>query len=415
MARLEITADREAPVAEGVLDLEGKSIVLGLTGGIAAYKSAFLARRLQEHGARVQVVMTPGAEQFITALTMQALTGQPVFTSQWDTRRDSGMAHIDLSRGADAILVVPASADFMAKLAAGMADDLLTTLCLARDCPLLVAPAMNKQMWAHPATQRNANQLRADGVWLLGPTSGDQACGEVGAGRMLEPEEILDDLIAFFQPKVLRDLRVLITAGPTFEPIDPVRGLTNRSSGKMGYALARAAREAGARVTLVSGPTALPPPRGVNRVPVETAKEMYDAVMNYVKHAQIFVGVAAVADWRVAAPFPEKIKKGAPDSPPPALEFVENPDILASVAALPEGPYCVGFSAETNDLEAHAEAKRIRKGVALLVGNLVQQALGADVSELWLFDAAGRTHLGPADKLTLARQLVAEIAHRSAS
>jgi phosphopantothenoylcysteine decarboxylase/phosphopantothenate--cysteine ligase len=401
-------------VAEVIADLEGKSIILGLTGGIAAYKSAFLARRLQEHGARVQVVMTAAAEQFITATTMQALTGNPVYTSQWDTRVPSAMAHIDLSRGADAILVVPASADFMAKLARGAADDLLSTLCLARDCPLLVAPAMNKQMWGHPATQRNANQLRADGVVLLGPTSGDQACGEVGAGRMIEPDEVLEELVAFFQPKLLRDQRVLLTAGPTFEPIDPVRGLTNRSSGKMGYALARAAHEAGARVTLVSGPTALAVPRGVNRIDVETAQQMFDAVMATVLHAQIFIGVAAVADWRIREPSAQKIKKGR-GSPSPVFEFVENPDILATVAALSNPPFCVGFAAETHDLDAQAQAKRHTKRVPLLVGNLAQDAIGADSSELIVYDEEGRITLGPADQLTLARKLIAEIAQRISS
>ncbi len=401
-------------MAEVIADLEGKSIILGLTGGIAAYKSAFLARRLQEHGARVQVIMTAAAEQFITATTMQALTGNPVYTSQWDTRVASAMAHIDLSRGADAILIVPASADFMAKLARGAADDLLSTLCLARDCPLLVAPAMNKQMWGHPATQRNANQLRADGVVLLGPTSGDQACGEVGAGRMIEPDEVLEELVAFFQPKLLRDQKVLLTAGPTFEPIDPVRGLTNRSSGKMGYALARAAHEAGARVTLVSGPTALAAPRGVNRIDVETAKQMFDAVMATVLHAQIFIGVAAVADWRIREASAQKIKKGR-GSPPPVFEFVENPDILATVAALANPPFCVGFAAETHDLDAHAQAKRHAKRVPLLVGNLAQDAIGADSSELIVYDEEGRITLGPADKLTLARKLIAEIAQRISS
>ncbi|MGA2551923.1 MAG: bifunctional phosphopantothenoylcysteine decarboxylase/phosphopantothenate--cysteine ligase CoaBC [Burkholderiaceae bacterium] len=399
-------------MAQSIGDLEGKSLILGLSGGIAAYKSAFLARRLQEHGAKVQVVMTEAATQFITAVTMQGLTGNPVYTSQWDGRPQNGMAHIDLSRGKDAILVVPASADFMAKLANGAADDLLSTLCLARDCPLLVAPAMNRQMWAHPATQRNANQLRADGVALLGPTSGDQACGEVGAGRMLEPEEVLDDVIAFFQPKLLRDMRVLITAGPTFEPLDPVRGLTNRSSGKMGYSLARAAREAGARVTLVSGPTALPAPRGVNRIPVETAEQMLSAVLSYVDHAQIFIGVAAVADWRSAYVSDSKIKKGEPGSGPPQFDLVENPDILATVAALPGAPYCVGFAAETGELDRHAQVKRQKKNIPLLVGNLAQKTFGSDDSELVLYDETSTTRLDRADKLTLARRLVVEIARR---
>lgn len=399
-------------MTEGGRDLEGKTIILGLTGGVAAYKAAILARRLQEHGAKVEVVMTEAATQFITAVTMQALTGNPVYTSQWDARIASGMAHIDLSRAAAAILVVPASADFMAKLASGSADDLLSTLCLARDCPLLIAPAMNRQMWAHPATQRNATQLRADGVMLLGPTSGDQACGEVGAGRMLEPEEILEDLVSFFQPKKMTGLRVLITAGPTFEPIDPVRGMTNRSSGKMGYAIARAACEAGARVTLVSGPTALAAPRGVNLIPVETAQEMFDAVMATVLHAQVFIGVAAVADWRIAQPYAEKIKKGTDGALPPTFELIRNPDILAAVAALPNAPYCVGFAAETVDLDRYAQEKRLQKGVPLVIGNLAQSAIGQDVTELILYDDSGRFPIGPAHKLVLARRLVAEIADR---
>ena len=393
-------------------DLAGKHLVLGLTGGIAAYKSAELARRLQDHGATVQVVMTEAATHFITPVTMQALTGRAVFTDQWDARQANNMAHIDLSRDADAIVVVPASADFIAKLAHGICDDLLTTLCLARECPLLIAPAMNRQMWANAATQRNAKQVAADGVIVLGPASGDQACGEVGDGRMLEPHEILEDLIAFFQSKVLEGKRVLITAGPTREAIDPVRAITNHSSGKMGFATARAARDAGAFVTLIAGPTSLTTPRGVARIDVETAREMHAVVMQQVSKADCFIAVAAVADWHVVNVAHQKIKKAANDAGAPALQFAANPDILASVAALPDAPYCVGFAAETDDLDANAEAKLAKKRVQLIVGNHAHEAFGRDENALTLYDANGRTALARADKLTLARQLVAAIAER---
>lgn len=393
------------------MDLRGKHLVLGLTGGIACYKSAELVRLLTKAGATVQVVMTEGATQFITPVTMQALSGRPVFTSQWDARVGNNMAHIDLSREADAIVVAPTSTDFLAKLAHGLCDDLLTTLCMARDCPLLVAPAMNLQMWSAPATQRNAAQLRADGVTVLGPGSGDQACGEVGDGRMLEPAELLDDIIAFFQPKPLAGRRVVITAGPTFEAIDPVRGITNRSSGKMGFAIARAAREAGADVILVAGPTAQPTPRGVARTNVESAQQMHDAVLAALPGADVFVAVAAVADWRPAEVAGQKLKK-ANDSDTPTLRFVQNPDILATVAARPDAPYCVGFAAESEKLEQYGEQKRQRKNVPLLVGNIGHHTFGMDDNEIVLFDAHGMTRLPRADKLTLARDLVAAIARR---
>ncbi len=399
-------------------DLAGRHLVLGLSGGIAAYKTAELARRMQDHGATVQVVMTEGATHFITPVTMQALTGRPVFTDQWDARQPNNMAHIDLSREADAIVVVPASADFIAKLAHGLCDDLLTTMCIARACPLLVAPAMNLQMWAHPATQRNVARIAADGVVVLGPASGDQACGEIGSGRMLEPHEILDDLIAFFQPKRLAGRSVLVTAGPTREPIDPVRAITNHSSGKMGYAIARAAHEAGATVTLVSGPTALPTPRGVLRIDVETARQMHDVVLHQARDADCFIAVAAVADWYVLNASEQKLKKstsgadGATAVQGLELQFAQNPDILAAVAALPLPPYCVGFAAETEDLHANAEAKLARKKVQMIVGNQASEAFGHDDNALTLYDADGRTTLARADKLVLARQLIAEIAQR---
>jgi phosphopantothenoylcysteine decarboxylase/phosphopantothenate--cysteine ligase len=393
------------------MDLRGKHIVLGLTGGIACYKSAELVRLLTKAGATVQVAMTEAATHFITPVTMQALSGRPVFLSQWDARIDNNMAHIDLSREADAILVAPASTDFLAKVANGLCDDLLTTLCIARECPLLVAPAMNRQMWAAAPTQRNAAQLRADGVTILGPGTGDQACGEIGDGRMLEPEELVEDLIAFFQPKPLAGKRVLITAGPTFEAIDPVRGITNLSSGKMGFSIARAAREAGADVLLVAGPTALPTPRGVVRTDIRSAQQMHDAVMAQLRDVDVFIAVAAVADWRPAEVAQQKLKK-ANDTDTPTLQFVQNPDILAAVAARADAPYCVGFAAESENLEQYGEQKRQRKGVPLLVGNIGHHTFGLDDNEIVLFDANGMTRLPRADKLSLARELVNAIGQR---
>jgi phosphopantothenoylcysteine decarboxylase / phosphopantothenate---cysteine ligase len=394
------------------MNLHGKHIVLGVTGGIAAYKVCELARRLQDEGATVQVVMTRAAQEFVTATTMQALTGRPVFTDQWSTegaRVNNAMPHIDITRMADAIVVVPASAHFLARVANGMADDLLSTLVLARRCPLLAAPAMNVEMWNNPATQRNAATLRADGVTLLGPAEGDQACGETGSGRMLEPHELLEDLVAFFQPKLLAGKQVLITAGPTFEPIDPVRGITNLSSGKMGFAIARAACEAGAEVTLVAGSTMLPTPRGVARIDVQTAQQMHDAVLRHAAASQVFIAVAAVADWRVANATATKIKKGGST---PTLQLEANPDILATVARMNDAPFCVGFAAETNDVERHGAAKRRTKDVPLLVANLAQDALGADDNELLLIDALGTTVLKRASKLAQARRLIADIARR---
>ena len=397
------------------LGLSGKHIVLGLSGGIACYKAADFTRELIKAGATVQVVMTEAAEAFITAVTLQALSNRAVFTSQWDAREPNTMAHINLTREADAIVVAPASADLMAKLAQGRADDLLSLMCLARpigSCPLLVAPAMNREMWAHPATQRNLAQLRADGTLVLGPGNGDQACGEIGDGRMLEPGELLDELVAFFQPKLLRGKRVLITAGPTFEPIDPVRGITNHSSGKMGFAIARAAAEAGARVTLVAGPVHLPTPRGVQRLDVTTAQQMFDAVIGEASANDVFVATAAVADWRPAVVNEHKIKKQPGAKTPPSFALTENPDILAAVASRPTPPYCVGFAAESHELLKHARDKRVRKGVPLMVGNLGPATFGQDDNTLTLVDANGELELPRADKLTLARRLVAEIAAR---
>ena len=394
------------------MNLAGKNIVLGLTGGIACYKAAELARGLVKAGASCQVVMTEAARHFITPVTLQALSGKPVFTDQWDSRISNNMAHIDLSRHADAILISPCSADFMRKLVHGAADDLLSTLCLARpaNVPLLVAPAMNVEMWDNPATQRNVVQLKKDGITLLGPAAGDQACGETGLGRMLEPEQLLESLSAFFQPKLLAGKKVLITAGPTFEPIDPVRGITNLSSGKMGYAIARAASAAGAEVTLVSGPTSLQAPVGVTVLPVTTALEMRDAVLANVKGQQLFIAVAAVADWRVSDVSSQKIKKQ--DGQLPSLTFEQNPDILAEVAAMASPPYCVGFAAESENLLEHGAAKREKKRIPLLVGNIGHQTFGKDDNELVLFDAHGHKNLARASKEILAGKLIEEIAHR---
>ncbi len=392
-------------------DFANKRFVVVMTGGIACYKIAELVRRMQDHGATVDVVMTEAATRFITPVTMQALSGRHVYTDAWDARPANNMAHINLTRGASAIIVAPASADFMFKLAHGAADDLASTLCLARACPLIVVPAMNVEMWLNPATQRNVEQLRADGVSVFGPGSGAQACGETGDGRMLEPEEILTELSAFFQPKVLAGKRVLLTAGPTMEPIDPVRVITNLSSGKMGYAIARAAAEAGADVVLVSGPTALPAPRGVTRISVRSAIDMLQAVEAHLQGTDIFIAVAAVADWRVQQPSDRKLKKHQGDGPP-VIELAPNPDILATVAARPDAPYCVGFAAETDHLEEHAEDKRRRKKLPLLVGNLAQHALGADDTELVLLDDDGHHPLPRLPKLAAARRLVQEVARR---
>jgi len=391
----------------------GKHLVVGMTGGIAAYKVCELVRRLQDEGATVQVVMTAAAQQFVSALAMQALSGRTVETDQWRSGVGNAMPHIELTRDADAIVVAPASADFLAKIAHGLADDLLTTLVLARNrarTALLVAPAMNVEMWSNPATQRNVTRLHEDGIELLGPASGAQACGEVGLGRMLEAGELLEDIIRFFQPKVLAGKMVLMTAGPTFEPIDPVRGITNLSSGKAGFAIARAARDAGASVTLIAGPTELTAPRDVKRVDVTTAREMMDAVMLHLP-SDIFISVAAVADWRISNPSANKIKKGAAVSVP-AIAFAANPDILSTVAALATAPFCVGFAAETDDVIENARRKLIAKKIPLIVANRAQDVFGSDHSELSLIDTKGVTTLPHASKLAQARRLIAEIATR---
>ncbi|MFM1925817.1 MAG: Coenzyme biosynthesis bifunctional protein CoaBC [Pseudomonadota bacterium] len=398
--------------------LAGKHIVLGLSGGIAAYKSAELCRALVKAGVTVQVVMTQAAEQFMTSVTMQALSGRAVYTSQWDPREANNMAHINLSREADAIVVAPASADFMSKLLHGGADELLSLMCLARpldSVPLIVAPAMNREMWSNPATQRNVAQLKADGVHVLDVGEGDQACGETGDGRMLEAEEILYELEAFFSPKRLSGKTVLVTAGPTYEAIDPVRGITNLSSGKMGFAIARAAQMAGAQVTLIAGPVHLPTPRGVRRVNVQSARQMLDEVTQQVDRAEVFIATAAVADWRPANAADQKIKKDG-SGQTPQLSFVENPDILATVAHSARAQsgelFCVGFAAESHDLLAHATAKRQRKGVPLLVGNIGPATFGQDDNALLLVDESGARELPHASKQVLAVELIADIARR---
>jgi len=396
--------------------LANKKIVLGISGGIAAYKSAELVRALIQEGAEVQVVMSESAMQFITPVTMQALSGKPVYSSQWDARITNNMAHIELSRGADAILIAPASADLMAKLSLGLADDLLTTMCLARDCPLLIAPAMNLQMWGHSATQRSLKRLEDDGVIVLGPGSGDQACGEVGMGRMLEPSELCEQLVAFFQPQVLSGKRVLITAGPTFEAIDPVRGITNRSSGKMGFAIAQAAVEAGAEVHLIAGPCDLPTPLQstgrIKRTNVITGEEMHRVTLASA-NCDVFFAVAAVADWTIANRASQKIKRQEQSGL--HLEFRSNPDILLDMAKLAKRtsrPYCVGFAAETDRLGKHSKEKRMRKGIPMIVGNIGPATFGLDTNEILVVDEKGNQNLGRASKLELARKLIAIVSSR---
>jgi phosphopantothenoylcysteine decarboxylase/phosphopantothenate--cysteine ligase len=389
--------------------LQGKHILLTMSGGIAAFKVAELARSLIQEGATVQVMMSEAATKFMTPVTMQALTGNQVFTDQWDARISNNMAHIELSRKADVIVAVPASADLLAKISHGLANDLISATCLAKECPLIVVPAMNKQMWENAATQRNMQQLEADGIAVLGPTSGTQACGENGMGRMLEAAEILEGIIAFFQKKVLAGKKVLITAGPTYEAIDPVRGITNRSSGKMGFALARAAVEAGAEVQLIAGPCHLTTPLEftgkIKRTDVVSAKDMHAAVMNHLD-SDVFFAVAAVADWSVKNASAQKIKKSTGSSP--ALEFELNPDILAEVAKKSSGkkPYCVGFAAETHDLEKHAEEKRIKKNIPMLLANLGPDTFGLDDNQLLIVEEKGSTKTNKLNKIALSREII---------
>ncbi|AGX86404.1 phosphopantothenoylcysteine synthase [Candidatus Symbiobacter mobilis CR] len=409
--------------------LVNKNILLGLTGSIACYKAAEICRLLRQAGAQVQVVMTTSATRFLAPMTMEALSGRVVVLSPWE-HPAPGVAHVDLARWADGCLVAPCSANFLARIASGLADDALALACLARkipQTPLWLAPAMNCAMWAHPATQRNLRQVAADGAVVLGVGTGPMACNEEGEGRMLEPAQIVEALQASFQPKLLAGQRVVISAGPTFEAMDPVRGLTNRSSGKMGFALARACHEAGADVILVSGPVALETPDGVRRIDVVSALDMHSAVVAAVQDATVFIATAAVADWRCAEISDRKLKKGGSDTVThstahsttygaPSLHLVENPDILASIAhssRAQEGKlFCVGFAAETENLCANAQAKRVRKGVPMLVANLAQDAIGTDACSLTIVDADGLQALPRADKPDLARELVAQIARR---
>ena len=390
---------------------QNKHLVLGITGGIAAYKAAELVRLLVKANIDVQVVMTSAACQFITPVTMQALSGKPVFIDMWDSSISNGMPHIELSRKADAILVAPASADFIAKLVHGRADDLLSTLCLARGsdtkpCPLLVAPAMNKQMWENPATQRNMTQIKADGISVLGPDSGEQACGEIGLGRMLEPEDLLALVLASFEAKILLGKKVMVTAGATLEMIDPVRAITNLSSGKMGYAIAQVAVAMGAEVTLVSGATALKPPFGVTVISATSAEAMYQSVMQRVGEQDIFIGVAAVSDYRPDHINPNKIKKSESSL---TLELKPGKDILAEVASLPNAPFCVGFAAETENLLEFAEQKRLRKKLPLIVANLISDAMANEDNSVTLLDKNGAHPLARAPKIEVARQLLQHI------
>lgn len=388
--------------------LVGKHLLLGVTGGIAAYKTAELVRLLMQEGAEVQAVLTESACRFVGTATFHGLTGKKVFTELWDADMSNGMAHINLSREADAILIAPASADFIAKIVHGLADDLLSTLCLARDCPLLVAPAMNLQMWENAATQRNLNTLQQDGVTVLGPASGYQACGETGAGRMLEPEALLSLVRHFFQPGHLDGKRVLITAGPTFEAIDAVRGLTNLSSGKMGMAIAQAALEAGAQVTLICGPVCSSFPDVQKLIRIVSADEMFAAVKNEVDGNDIFISVAAVADYRPAERYSSKLKKVAADI---VLTLVPNPDILQYVANLTNPPFCVGFAAETEAIEQYAEGKRKMKKLPLIIANNALEAIGSDESSLILLHDAGAHYLAKASKKIQARLVMTHIAH----
>ena len=395
-----------------------KHILLGISGGIAAYKSAELVRLLRKQGLRVSVVMTEGAKEFITPLTLATLSGEPVSDSLWDNRNgtDSNIAHINLSREADAMLIAPCTANVMAKIAHGISDDLLTNLVLARDpakCPLAIAPAMNVQMWGNPATQRNLAQIRADGIHIFGPANGEQACGEIGDGRMIEPTEILSLLPRLFTPQVLAGKRVLLTAGPTFEAIDPVRGITNHSSGKMGYALAQAAANAGAHVTLISGKTALPAPFGVTRIDVQSADDMLAACQAQLDGQDIFIAVAAVADWKVAQVATQKIKKASTDDVP-SLNFVQTPDILATIAAQPNAPFCVGFAAESENVIEYAQAKRLKKNIPLIIANQGPSTFGSEYNQASLISEHGVQALQKMRKDDLAPLLIQAIAEQFA-
>ncbi|HIU36735.1 MAG TPA: bifunctional phosphopantothenoylcysteine decarboxylase/phosphopantothenate--cysteine ligase CoaBC [Candidatus Aphodousia faecigallinarum] len=387
--------------------LSGQKIVLAVTGSIAAYKSCELLRLLIKRGAEVSVIMTEAAQRFVTPLSFQALGAKRVYTGDWQ-QDNCAIPHIEATKEASLLLVAPATANILAKAAQGLADDLLSAAILAARCPVAYAPAMNTFMWHNQATQRNLTQLTQDGAIFLGPTSGEQACGDIGSGRMLEPEDLIELLQGAFSPRLLDRCRVLITAGPTYEPIDPVRGITNLSSGKQGFAIAKAAALAGAEVTLIAGRCDLKTPAGVKRINVTTALEMYDAVMQQVSQHEIFISVAAVADWRVANASDHKIKKEYAGKP--ELIFEENPDILASVAALENPPYCVGFAAETDNLIDNARAKLYRKNVPLIVANLVSDAMNQDTNAVVFVELEAATPLAKATKEHIAQALIAKIA-----
>lgn len=394
--------------------LNGKHIILGITGGIAAYKSAELTRLLIKQGAQVSAVMTEGAQQFITPLTLETLTGHPVHQALWRNApgQSSNIAHIHLSREADAMLIAPCTANVMAKINHGIADDLLSNIALARNpqqCPLAIAPAMNTQMWLNPATQRNVQQLQQDGIHIFGPNAGEQACKEIGEGRMLEPIELVSAMARLFTPQSMTGLKVMITAGPTFEAIDPVRGITNHSSGKMGYALAHAAWCAGAEVTLISGKTALNTPYGVTRINVLSAQEMLNACTQQAPHNDIFIAVAAVADWRVTHVAEHKLKKQH-DQDTPQLNFEQTPDILATIAQTDPAPYCVGFAAESQNVIEYAQAKRIKKNIPLIIANHGPNTFGSEFNQASLISAEEITHMPQLTKDALSHQLIEAIA-----
>ena len=391
--------------------LSNKKILLGITGGIAAYKSAELVRLLIKAGAEVRVVMTPSAQEFVQPLTYQALSGHRVYVDLFDAEADSAMDHIELARWCDLLLVAPATADFLGKMNAGYADNLLLTLCLAAKQPVAVAPAMNQQMWSNPAPRENVKQLAARQVVVWGPAEGDQACGDVGAGRMLEAAQLLDNLQQHFSPGRLEGVKLLLTAGPTREAIDPVRYISNRSSGKMGYAIAEAAIQQGASVTLVSGPVSLAPPAGVKLIPVESAQQMFDAVMRQVPEADVFVACAAVSDYRVDQAAQQKIKKSDAAM---SLKLVLNADILATVSALEQRPFCVGFAAETQNVEQYALAKMEQKSLDMIAANRVGDGSGfeTDFNQLEVFWRDGRQAIEHAGKAEVAKQLIDLIAER---
>ncbi|AGF48938.1 bifunctional phosphopantothenoylcysteine decarboxylase/phosphopantothenate--cysteine ligase CoaBC [Candidatus Kinetoplastidibacterium galati] len=396
-----------------MLDLDKKRIVLGMTGSISCYKIAELTRRLISNGAIVDIVMTRSAQKFITPITMEALSGRPVFSDENEDKFYNGMTHISLGRCNDLILIAPATANFIAKIANGIGDDLLSTICLARKCPLFIAPAMNKEMWDNSSTQRNIKQLIEDKINIIGPESGKQACGDIGIGRLSETTSIVNEIIASLQDKLLKGKKILITAGPTIEPIDPVRFISNRSSGKTGYAIARAASELGGIVTMITGPTSLEIPYNIECYKVTTAEEMYETVMNNVRATDIFISVAAVCDWKIKNFSKNKIKKDNILKTIPNISLTFNKDILAEVARIDNGPWCVGFAAETDDLDKNARLKLLSKKVQLIVGNIASETFELDTTTLVLFDSNGSYKFPKMSKMQAARKLMLEIHNRT--